>query len=363
MMSSSSGRQYKAIQFLLHKSIPERGEIFDDVTEEEMQPGDIVLFPTENLQSTCFLFKHAAVCLGDGEVIHLQGRTGEGNTGLISKEGFQAMKKAIGNCQIYRKRGGIDLNDFHSKVRKVMIRGAKDHPDTNNCIHFALWLLGLEDFYRQLVEIQNKDCKEEAVSSSSERLYNAIQFLLRKRISGHGKVFDEVTEEEMQPGDIVLVPMDDKNPLYCLFKHAAVYIGDGEVIQFQGSTGEPGQISKEGFQAMKMATQKCQIYRKRGGIDLNDFHSKVREAMHSKAKYHLGTNNCIHFALWLLGLADFNIQLVEIEKEIDTEEAVEISDEDDQGEAMSIPSVSPSRQGSDIPGRATGSSKGWCPVM
>ncbi|XP_054244073.1 uncharacterized protein LOC128972228 isoform X1 [Indicator indicator] len=200
-----------------------------------------------------------------------------------------------------------------------------------------------------------------SMSSSSQRMYNAIQFLLRKSIPGHGKVFDKVPEAEMQPGDIILVPMQDKNLLYCLFKHAAVYIGDGELIHFQEISGQGsnGQISKEGFQAMKMATRNYQIYRKRGGIDLNDFRSKVKEAMHSEAEYHLGTNNCIHFALWLLGLADFYRKLVEFHEEVDKEKAVEISDEDGREEAMSIPSDSPSRQGSGIPGTAAVSSKGF----
>ncbi|XP_054244171.1 uncharacterized protein LOC128972319 [Indicator indicator] len=181
----------------------------------------------------------------------------------------------------------------------------------------------------------------------------------------------------MQPGDIVLVPIQSSVSLYPIFKHAAVYIGDGEVIHFQGLQGKSGtgRISKEGFPAMKDERGKFQIWRKRGGVDLDDFDRKVKNAMQCKAKYHLSTNNCIHFALWLLGLADFYMELVEIQEEVDKgkavsipkveieevdeEEAVEISDEDGREEAMSIPSDSPSRQGSGTPWTAAVLSKGF----
>ncbi|XP_068000247.1 uncharacterized protein [Melanerpes formicivorus] len=196
--------------------------------------------------------------------------------------------------------------------------------------------------------------------------FGMIKFLLFKCISQHGEVFYKVPEETVQPGDIVLVPMQDKKLFLRSFIHAAVYLGDGEVIHFQGrkDKNKPGRISKEGFHDMKEERGKCEIWRKRGGIDLKEFRRKVKEAMNSKAKYHLGTNNCIHFALWLLGLADFYTQMVEIQKEDGKEEAEEISDEDGREEAMSIPSGSPSRQGSDISEMAAVSSKvpevpGW----
>lgn len=64
---------------------------------------------------------------------------------------------------------------------------------------------------------------------------------------------------------------------------------------------------------MKKERGKCEIYRKKGGINLNDFRSKVREAMNSEGNYHFCKNNCIHFALFLLGLADFYMELVSME--------------------------------------------------
>ncbi|KFQ60289.1 hypothetical protein N334_06297, partial [Pelecanus crispus] len=152
-----------------------------------------------------------------------------------------------------------------------------------------------------------------------QREYEAFKFLFHKSVPGHGEVFKVVSESTLQPRDILLLPMDTSSGLSSSsFKHTAVYCGDGEVIHFQTKHLNPcsfvnilsnsGRISKEGFKAMKKERKKCQIYQKKGGINLNDFHSKVREAMNSKAKYHLGKNNCIHFALYLLGLMDFYMQ-------------------------------------------------------
>lgn len=64
---------------------------------------------------------------------------------------------------------------------------------------------------------------------------------------------------------------------------------------------------------MKKKRGKCEIYRKKGGINLDDFRRKVREAMNNEAKYDYRRNNCIHFALFLLGLVDFYMQLVSME--------------------------------------------------
>ncbi|KFV61095.1 hypothetical protein N307_11170, partial [Dryobates pubescens] len=139
-------RELEAIQFLLHKSIPGHEETFYEVSETEIQPGDIVLFPIENLQSLYCLFKHAAVYVGDGEVIHFQGLKDKSSTGRVSKEGFHALKKARGKFQIWRKRGGIKVNEFRARVRQAMNNVAYYNLGTKHCIHFALWLLGLEDF-------------------------------------------------------------------------------------------------------------------------------------------------------------------------------------------------------------------------
>ncbi|KAF1571439.1 UNVERIFIED_CONTAM: hypothetical protein FQV16_0014256, partial [Eudyptes robustus] len=149
-----------------------------------------------------------------------------------------------------------------------------------------------------------------------QREYETIEFLLFKRIPGHGAVFEKVSESNLQPGDILLFRMNiSPGILSSSFIHVAVYCGGREVIHFQNTRKRKntGRISKESFKAMEKERGKCQIYRKIGGIDPKDFHRKVREAMNMEARYHLGNNNCIHFALYLLGLVDFYAELVSTE--------------------------------------------------
>ncbi|OPJ82582.1 hypothetical protein AV530_013141 [Patagioenas fasciata monilis] len=74
--------------------------------------------------------------------------------GVISKNRYTSLKKERGKCEIYRKRGGVNLNDLHSEIQKVMNSEAKYSLYKNNCIHFALSLLGLEKFYSELVSTE-----------------------------------------------------------------------------------------------------------------------------------------------------------------------------------------------------------------
>ncbi|XP_064013255.1 uncharacterized protein LOC135182769 isoform X2 [Pogoniulus pusillus] len=323
-MSRSSVRSSESIQFLWFKSLPGYGKLFYAVSEREIQPGDIVLVPIEDWRHLDFLFKHAAVYLGDGEVIHFQGRGDKNGVGVASKQGFEAMKKERGKYKIYRKRGGIDLDEFQSRVKEAMNSEAKYHTVYNNCIHFALWLLGLGNFYQELVEISREDGKEEAMASTSVRQYETTKFLLHKRTPGHGEVFDVVPEGEVQPGDILLFPTEDSGSLGSFFRHAAVYRGDGDVIHFQGMAGkrDSGRVTMEDLEAMRRERGEWRIYRKRGGIDRGDFRRKVREAVNRDSSADLPYNNCIHFALWLLGLDNLYLQLVEIPNE-DAEEGCE----------------------------------------
>ncbi|XP_066859752.1 uncharacterized protein [Anser cygnoides] len=130
--------------------------------------------------------------------------------------------------------------------------------------------------------------------------------------------FEEVPlESKLQPGDILLFSIQDKYEIFPrLFRHAAVYCGDEEVIHFQNTDNHAngGQISKEGFHAMLNKRGECQIYRKKAGVDLDAFQKKVKEVINSTAQYSLTENNCIHFALYLLDLADFYLEAVKIEK-------------------------------------------------
>ncbi|KAM6304523.1 uncharacterized protein O3Q21_015149 isoform 2-T3 [Podargus strigoides] len=156
LMSSSSERSCQALEFLFHKSVPGHGEIFEEVSDGTLQPGDIMIFPFLS-SSGCIgsSFIHAAVYCGDGEVIHLQKKSLWNKKGRIIKEGLNAMKRERGKYLIRRKKGGIDLDDFYRKVRDVMSSEAKYSLGENNCIHFALYLLGLVKFYMELVQIQN----------------------------------------------------------------------------------------------------------------------------------------------------------------------------------------------------------------
>nr|XP_021136333.1 uncharacterized protein LOC106145967 isoform X5 [Columba livia] len=149
-------------RFLLFKSIPGHGVIFEEVFEGELQPGDILLFPLDRRNGIVSraLFKHAAVYCGDGEVIHFVGTGTAGPSssqtipGLISKQGYQTLIKERGQCRIYRKKGGVNLSDFRNRVRNAMRSEANYNAYTNNCIHFALSLLDLLEFYSELVQIR-----------------------------------------------------------------------------------------------------------------------------------------------------------------------------------------------------------------
>ncbi|XP_068000253.1 uncharacterized protein [Melanerpes formicivorus] len=317
-MSSSSGMSYAAIQFQLHKKIPGHGKVFRYVEGREKQPGDIVLIPIDNWVSHYSFLRHAAVYLGDGEVIHFQRVDDKNDTGLVSKESYQAARNLVKKIEVWRQRGGIDLDVLNRNVREAMNSEAKYCTGTNNCIHFALWLLGLVDFYRKPVEMSDGDDNEEVQipkqdgKQEAERKNEARNFLEHKSI--HGKVFDQVAESSMQPGDVVLVPIRINDSICSLFKHAAVYLGDGEIIHFQGLANQTnsGVVSKQGFHTMKKASGTVHIWRKIDGNKVNELHGKVWKAMNSRFQYHPDTNNCIHFALWLLNLENFYRQLVEI---------------------------------------------------
>ncbi|KAK2524611.1 hypothetical protein Q9233_009540, partial [Columba guinea] len=445
---SSELREYTSIMFLLYKSLPDRGVIFEEVSEQDLKPGDIVLFRMMSSYIMCSkVFQHAAVYCGCGEVIHflvgsdttsLGQISGSTYEGMIVKSGFIALKQERGKCEIYRKKGGVNLNDLHSEIEKAMNSEAEYSLYKNNCIHFALSLLGLEEFYSELkkhicgkifekvsernlqpgdivsfplesssekhsnvfkhaavycgsgevIKFQDSgtqstwdlisskkfqgeivksgfhaqknerpDCEiyrtksgvnlndlcselKKAMNSEAEysryknicihftltilslqefsselREYTSIKFLWSKSLPGHEDIFEEVSESELQPGDIMLFPESNANFISrALFKHAAIYCGDGEVIHFQSTgRGHIGLINKQGFEALKRERGDCHIYRKKGGVDLNDLRSKVRTAMDSEAEYSLRTNNCIHFALSLLGLEEFYSELVSTE--------------------------------------------------
>ncbi|XP_071669819.1 uncharacterized protein [Patagioenas fasciata] len=311
-------------------SVRGHGQIFEVLYKSELQPGDILLFPLDRSNNTIvqMIFRHAAVYCGDSEVIHfaatgtqrkrdmISSRT---TSGVIAKEGLVKMKKERGNYLIYRKIDGVNLNDFRGKVMEAMNSKAEYCAIMNNCIHFALSLLGLEKFSSELVQSH-----DEGDSSCSETTF---KFLLFKTIPEHGNIFEEVPESKLQPGDIVLFPLESSSQdLSSIFRHAAVYCGDGEMIQFrrtgtQSSSGltssltAPALVTKEGLGTMKKKWGKFKIYHKTDGVALSDFRSNARKAMNNDAEYDFMENNCIYFALSLLGLEKFYSQLVQIQDE------------------------------------------------
>ncbi|XP_064933227.1 uncharacterized protein LOC102084684 isoform X15 [Columba livia] len=151
-------RKSVSLKFLFTKSIPGHGEIFEQVLNGTLQPGDILLFPLDGSNSTIAqaLLRHAAVYCGNGEVIHFQGIDCKESPGVISKEGLLKMRKNRGLFDVYRKKDGVVLKEFNNRVRTAMNSEAKYDPYTNNCIHFALYLLGLQEFYSNLVRIQDE---------------------------------------------------------------------------------------------------------------------------------------------------------------------------------------------------------------
>lgn len=68
------------------------------------------------------------------------------------------MLKSRGKYQIYRKKAGVDLDAFQKKVREVMNSTAQYSLTGNNCIHFALYLLDLSDFYSEAVSMETGQC-------------------------------------------------------------------------------------------------------------------------------------------------------------------------------------------------------------
>lgn len=64
-----------------------------------------------------------------------------------------------------------------------------------------------------------------------------------------------------------------------------------------------GVVYKQGLLAMKHSRKLLRVLRKRDGIDPKVLERRVREAMNSiPLPYHLVENNCVHFALKLLGM-------------------------------------------------------------
>nr|XP_055049115.1 uncharacterized protein LOC129434227 [Misgurnus anguillicaudatus] len=125
----------------------------------------------------------------------------------------------------------------------------------------------------------------------------------------NGTFFSDISK--LKPGDLILRAAKDK--VGKLIYHAGVNTEDNEVIHFTSDTDEvhsifswsasskgKGKISKESVMSFVNDQPYC-VLRLKSGIP-KDFKDRVKSAMHSKQEYHLFTNNCLHFALRLLGV-------------------------------------------------------------
>ncbi|XP_065147492.1 uncharacterized protein [Paramisgurnus dabryanus] len=116
---------------------------------------------------------------------------------------------------------------------------------------------------------------------------------------------------KLKPGDLILRAAEHK--VGRLFFHAGVNTEDNEVIHFQfetvndqskfswsASSKGKRKISKESVSSF-IEDQPYWVFRLKSGIP-KDFKDKVKRGMNFKEEYHLLTNNCLHFALRLLGV-------------------------------------------------------------
>ncbi|XP_068000443.1 uncharacterized protein [Melanerpes formicivorus] len=120
-----------------------------------------------------------------------------------------------------------------------------------------------------------------------------------------GQHFDVVPNgmAEPQPGDLFLFPLTSGIPGWW-GAHAGVYCGDGEIIHLEGSSGTSpsGIVAKHGKSHLLRTRGPAKVLRRKGGLDVAALQRRVRAAMQQAVEYDLGTCNCIHFALSLLGL-------------------------------------------------------------
>ncbi|KAA0724650.1 hypothetical protein E1301_Tti015313 [Triplophysa tibetana] len=121
--------------------------------------------------------------------------------------------------------------------------------------------------------------------------------------------------QNLRTGDLILRTGENKPG--SLFYHAGVYSGNEEVIDFSFQTEEghslpswsaslkgKGSVSKTGRHLFTQNKPFC-VLRLRSGIPKN-FNDIVQKAMNHEEDYNLLTNNCLHFALRLLGVRWIN---------------------------------------------------------
>ncbi|KAH1183573.1 uncharacterized protein LOC123344360 [Mauremys mutica] len=145
--SEKRWRMKPTISFILKAMFSNFWGFFEVVSKENLRVGDIILIPMDtSLQSSSW--KHAGVYYGNKKVIHFDG---DG----IYIQGIDAMERTRGKYQIVRLKQGINEEAFLKKADAMLNAKTKYNCFTNNCIHFALSLLDMEEFYHEIVsEVQ-----------------------------------------------------------------------------------------------------------------------------------------------------------------------------------------------------------------
>ncbi|XP_035294298.1 uncharacterized protein LOC113831894 isoform X1, partial [Cricetulus griseus] len=128
---------------------------FQDVEldQGDPQPGDLYLFQLQSAKVQQFA-AHVGVYCGHGEIIHFEGKNPGGSEvemlvnsceGVVHKEGLQWLKQSRNLIRVLRKRGGVDCKMLEQRVQNAMSSKPPEyHPTKNNCMHFALGLLGMD---------------------------------------------------------------------------------------------------------------------------------------------------------------------------------------------------------------------------
>lgn len=134
--------------------------------------------------------------------------------------------------------------------------------------------------------------------------------LWRERIEKDFERIAEIQEHSYKPGDLLLRETD-----YGAY-HAGVYCGNNEVIDFTGSerkmqsvlksdVHEFGTVSKKSLKHFKCG-KSVEVYRLRAKEKFpKSFPKNVQEAMDKFVKYHVLKFNCLHFALCVLEVLDW----------------------------------------------------------
>ncbi|RMB94499.1 hypothetical protein DUI87_29310 [Hirundo rustica rustica] len=108
----------------------------------EPQPGDLFLFPLAS-KGFGWCCAHAGIYCGDGEIIHLEGSSEMTPSGIVAKHGKSHLLRTKGSPKVLRRKKGLDVAALQRRIRVAMDQPVEYNAITNNCIHFALALLGM----------------------------------------------------------------------------------------------------------------------------------------------------------------------------------------------------------------------------